>query len=737
MAIDILGALQGPESGDVAPTTPAAAPSGVNVLAALQAADEGSQGAPAPGPAPTPLQRFAQGMGDTFYGLGNLAQHAAGPALNLARRGISAGLSAAGAPNAAALFAPVSNQDFGQIVADRENAYDQARAAAGQNGIDWWRLAGNVANPVNYMAPEDIGATAAARIGQAALQGAGVGGAQAAGTVSNPADLWWDTAKGTALGGAMGGALSSAVEGAAPALRLAMNKARGLVSNGAMSSTEAADQVVKDALQANGTDPSTINLGLLKGLRSEVKNALDVGAAPSDVAIANRAKAESLPVPVYLMRGQATRDGMLFTREQELAKIGMNPGENDIGAPIRTLLKNQNSAFIQNLDALGAKNAPDPVSLGAQLSKGVQDLWDGLQARKSALYQAVRNSQGQSAAVDGVQAADQIKSTLDTPQASHVYDMLPAHIKRTIDELGSGQLPFSVAQMQSLDKIWGDAARGTDGSTAYAINQARRILADAPISGDVGEQARAAYLAARQAHAQQMSLVDPKLPNGQPNPNFQPIVKSVVMDGKPPEALFNQHFANAAPSVAAKNLQFLSQIDPNAPEAIGRTLMGEIKRQALGNAPDGAAVFGERGATKLRAWANDPVKSALMDALLPAKQVATFRNLSDVADAAYRPPVASYINRSNTASTLVNHGLSMLKNNALSQTLARFPILNSAVHGLGSAQTLSDVQSAVKPGVTLKSLLTATPSQAAKNRLLARLGTPFAVSLQQARGREQ
>ncbi len=728
MAIDILGALQGPEPGDVAPTTQAAAPSGVNVLAALQAADEGSQSAPAPGPAPTPLQRFAQGMGDTFYGLGNLAQHAAGPALNLARRGISAGLSAAGAPNAAALFAPVSNQDFGQIVADRENAYDQARASAGQNGIDWWRLAGNVANPLNYMAPENIGATAAARIGQEALQGAGVGGAQAAGTVSNPADLWWDTAKGTALGGAMGGALSSAVEGAAPALRLAMNKARGMVSNGTMSSTEAADQVVKDALASSGTDPKTINLSLLKGMRQDVQSALDNGADISPAAVANRARAESLPVPVQLTRGQATGDPMLFAREQNLRGI------QGVGEPITQRLQQQNAAFIQNLDALGAKNAPDPVSLGAQLSKGVQDLWDGLQARKNALYQAVRNSQGQSAAVDGVQAADQIKATLDTPQASHVYDMLPAHIKRTIDELGSGQLPFSVAQMQSLDKIWGDAARGTDGSTAYAINQARRILADAPISGDVGEQARAAYLAARQAHAQQMSLVDPKLPNGQPNPSFQPIVKSVVMDGKPPEALFNQHFANAAPSVAAKNLQFLSQIDPNAPEAIGRTLMGEIKRQALSSASD------ERGTVSeavLRGWAQDPVKSARMDALLPAPQVGTFRNLASTVEAAKKYPVASAVNTSNTGSAVVNAGLSMLKNSAGAQVLKHLPVVRGVAEGLDAAKTQSDIASALKPGVTLKSLLTATPSQAAKNRLLARLGTPFAVSLQQARGREQ
>lgn len=732
MSVDVLSALQGAGGTDQnEPGAPAQAPSasgGINMLAALQAADEGSQPAtPAAGPPPNALTSVEQGLGDTFYGLGNLAQHVAGPALNLARRGISAGLNAVGATDVARDFAPVSNQDFSQIVADRENAYDQARAQAGQNGIDWWRLAGEAANPINYLAPEDAAAAALGRIGQAALQGAGVGAAQAAGTVRSPADLWWDTAKGAMLGAGTGAGLSAAIEGAAPLLRMATNKARSLVSNGTVSSSAAADQVVKDALTATGTDPKTINLSLLKGMRQDVKSALDTGADISPVAVANRAKAESLPVPVQLTRGQATGDPMLFAREQNLRGI------QGVGEPITGRLQEQNAAFLANLDALGAKNAPDPVSLGTQVSKGVQDFWDALQARKEQLYGAVRNAQGQSAAMDGVSAADNIKAALDTPQASHVYDMLPANIKRTIDELGSGQVPFTVAQMQSLDKIWGDAARGTDGSTAYAINQARRILSNAPIADDVGEQARAAYNLAKQAHAQQMSLVDPKLPNGQPNPNFQPVVKSVVMDGKPPETLFNQHFMNAAPSVAARNLQFLTQLDPNAPQAIGRTLMGEIKRQALSSASDQRGTVSE---AVLRGWAQDPVKSARMDALLPAPAVGTFRNLASTVEAAKKFPVAAAVNTSNTGSAVVNAGLSMLKNSAGAQVIKHLPLVRGIAEGLDAAKTQSDVAAALKPGVTLKSLLTATPVQAARNRLAARLGTPTAVSLMQAKERQ-
>ena len=67
----------------------------------------------------------------------------------------------------------------------------------------------------------EAAATVAGRIGQAALQGAGVGAAQAVGTSPVAGQSWWDAAKGAFTGGATGGLLGGLLEGAAPALRLA------------------------------------------------------------------------------------------------------------------------------------------------------------------------------------------------------------------------------------------------------------------------------------------------------------------------------------------------------------------------------------------------------------------------------------------------------------------------------------------------------------------------------------
>jgi len=696
----------------------AAAPGApVDINAAIASAGDETPQTIDPSKAPSAEQSFTQGLGDAFVGLGRIAQHVVPEgAMNLLRRGLGQD--------------PVSTQQFDNIVTQRNGQYQQARAMAGQNGIDWWRLAGNVANPVNYLGGGAGAAeTVVGRVGQAALQGGVAGGMQAAAEPTDPGSFWWDTSKGASVGAGTGGILGSVIEGAMPAVRWGMSKARQLFGSGqAAVAAGAPDAVINQAVQAAGHDPATVNLNVLAGLKQDVQSALEHGADVSPTSVANRAVAESLPVPVNLTRGQATGDAMQFAREQNLR------GVTGVGEPITNQLTGQNAAFIQNLDALGARNAPDPVSTGAKYADRIQSFWDALQARKDALYAGVRNSAGQSAAMDGIKAADSIKAALDTPQASHVYDALPPNIKKTIDSLGAGEFPLTVAQSQALDKIWGQAARGADGSTAYAINQARSLLMDAPIADDLGTEAKQAYMAARQAHAQQMSLLDPKQLNGMPNPNFQPMVKAVVQDGKPPEQLFATHFLNSAPSVAGKNLAFLSKLDPEAPQQIGQTLMGEIKRQALNSSSDARGAVSE---ATLRGWANDPVKSAKLDALLPKPAVDTFKNLASTVEAAKKFPVASAVNTSNTGSSVVNASVSMLKNSAVAQIAKRMPIAKGIAEGLAAAKNQTDVGAALNPGVTIKALMSSTPSQALRNRLMTGAAIPGAVATEQATQRPQ
>lgn len=75
---------------------------------------------------------------------------------------------------------PASAQQLNQQIASDERAYQEARRATGQEGMDWWRLAGNVAGaaPLAAATGPAAGVTGAARIGTGAAQGALFGALQ-------------------------------------------------------------------------------------------------------------------------------------------------------------------------------------------------------------------------------------------------------------------------------------------------------------------------------------------------------------------------------------------------------------------------------------------------------------------------------------------------------------------------------------------------------------------------------
>ena len=682
--------------------------------------------------------RAATGLGDLEVGLGQVAEHVAETPLNWLRKGIFSPIAkGAGAVATAAGFPKFgsdiegavneeSTTDFDRIVRQREQDYQASRQAAGQTGIDWWRLAGEAANPVNYLSGGTAAETALGRIGQGALQGGALGATQPSTT---PGNFWWDKAKQMGGGALAGGLVSGLIETVTPLIRAGVSALRRAVPGAA--DTGAAEAIVNDALTAKGVDPATVNLNVVGGLKQEAQDVLDMGGEVSPEMVAMRAKAESLPVPMRLMKPQLTGDATQFSKMKNLAKL------EGVGDPIQANLVAQNQAAIQNLDALGAKNAPDVIDTGNALAERVQGYWNALQKQKSDLYASVRNSQGQSAAMDGFTVAQNIRDRLDSPEASHAWSYLEKsapHITQTIDDLMDGKMPLTVASMQNLDKVWGSAAATSDGTLRHAIGIAREELNNAPVSDEVGEEARQAYMAARAAHAQQMALVEPKLLNGMPNPNFQPLVKAVVMDGKPPEGLFQTHFMGAAPSVSSKNLAFMNQLDPSMPQQIGTTLMGEIKRQALNAASD------ERGTVSnavLSGWANNPVQSAKLDALLPQGNAQTFRNLADVVEAAKRFPAEHGVNTSNTGSALINAGKAVIQNNVAGQVIKRLPIIKDIAQGRAAAAEQTAVGEMIRPGVSLKSLLGATPAQATARRFGAQLAIPAAIAASRGSNNDQ
>lgn len=174
-------------------------------------------------PAPSRLDRFGTGLADVGYGAAQLGGH------------IAAVPEQAMAPNFG-MVPPETAKTVDTAVADREKQIEAERAARGESGTDWWRVAGNVAGTMPLAAipvpgaPVAGAAGTAARIGGAAVRGA-LGGAEGAALAPvTSGDYETQKAKQIGEGAALGAAVPAGAGAVGATARAATNAAGRVVS---------------------------------------------------------------------------------------------------------------------------------------------------------------------------------------------------------------------------------------------------------------------------------------------------------------------------------------------------------------------------------------------------------------------------------------------------------------------------------------------------------------------------
>lgn len=155
----------------------------------------------------TRTSRFAQGLRDPLDGgaqlLTNILPKSMVEAVNSANNWVA---------EKTGLVAPIPEGGLNQVQAERNQAYEADRAAAGETGFDGYRALGNVLNPVNFV-PGAALPRAVSLTGRAAA-GATVGAVNGAIAPVNSGDFATEKAKQIGLG-AIGGAFVPSVLGAA------------------------------------------------------------------------------------------------------------------------------------------------------------------------------------------------------------------------------------------------------------------------------------------------------------------------------------------------------------------------------------------------------------------------------------------------------------------------------------------------------------------------------------------
>jgi hypothetical protein len=549
-------------------------------------------------------------------------------------------------------------------------------------------VTGAILNPENKLVPQ-FGGPANSLIGAASKEG--LRGA-AFNVLTNPvmdseAPFLTEKAKQAGSGFVAGGATGALFQSVAGGIGKGLEKLRVEVGSD-IGKSQSLDQKVTNVLIDAGIDPKTAPPSFFNSLKEQAKEAIETGNINQFKEYAARhMDAQSLKVPVPMLRGQLTRDPYQYTLERELGKI------EGAGKPIGDLLTNQNKALLANLDEYGAKFGNDVNKSGSYLSTAVKSIDDVARKKVSDAYAAFKNSTGRNLDVP-LQGLAQ-----DYAKALHDYgDVIPQGVRNNLNSLGllSGkQLKVTtIEDAENLIKVINKNYDPMNKPAANALDDIRSSINNAIKSAGANEVGQAGQLAiaARKAASERFDTI-----------NSIPALKDAIK-GKEPDKFFEKHILNGNVNEIAQMKDYLAKNNPEALKQLQSDAMRFIKDKVKGNVSDENAKFSH---AQLKDYVNGQ-NGARFKVFLDPEQWSGLNKLNRVAENALYDPVASAVNRSNSASQAINTVKSMVKGGAVNDLLGhlasyKFPGVQYVVGGLQEANQRARaselINQAIKPEV--------------------------------------
>ena len=537
-------------------------------------------------------------------------------------------------------------------------------------------VGGMVFSPINKLIPAGPAATTV--LGSAA-QGAAQGAALNA--LSSPVedDKHFLLEKGQqaavggmggALGGVVGFGLSKALDKGVEAVRALANRA----TTGNVS--EAAESTLGQALSQNGIGAAQLKAErpeLFASLKDQVADALKSGKPVDPAALKRLTQAQTLPVPVPMLKGQITREPMQFAKEQNLRGI------QGVGEPITQTLQAQNQALLANLDAMGAKRGTDIVSSGKSVIDTLLAADKEQSSAVGAAYKAFKDSTGKDLHVPLTPISDVYHDTV-----KEFGDAIPSAVRSQFENLAktaqqAGKYQDQLFSIQDAERLIKTINRNYDPKNlvaARALDDLRKGVQQSISEGAgkdaIGAEAAGLAQTARAAASQRFNLID-----------ATPGLKAAIQGQEPDK--FLQKFVLQGNVGEIKNMvNTLGKQDPQVLAGLQDSLMQFIKERVGNQRGEGNATF---SSDQLKRFVNDPNMAQRVGQVLGPQRMAQLKQLYQVSENALYAPTAAAVNRSNTASAAAN-------------------IVKSEVQG-GSMNAIADLLSRYVP-------VLATPAQAAK-----------------------
>ena len=540
---------------------------------------------------------------------------------------------------------------------------DATRLVAGAGGLA--KASQAVANTVTAPVVRETAGKLASNLWQQFASAAGAGAAGGASREAGGSPLI--QAGVSLLGGVAAGTAPGAVQSVANTGKALLNKAT--------MGPQQIDAQITAVLNRAGMDYSALPRAAQNSLRNEVAAAIRAERELDPQAVARLA--DFLRVGATPTRGMVSQNPVQITREMNLAKMGANTGDEALQG--LALMQNRNNAtLIRNLNEAGAVNG-DPFRAGQAAIGGIQARDAGLQQNVNALYGNVRQMAGGDIPLDRKPFIDNIFGAL---QRENRMAFLPKELGDTLNQISSGQTPFTPQTVDMLKTMFATASRSSnDGNVRAAISIARNALDNTPVNLPplgpgvaTGQQASVlrgatsqandvldAMNQARQAAAQRFAWQE----------SARPV--EAALGGAQPDRFVRQFVINGTVDDARAVAQ-------NAPvEEVKNAIVAHLKERALNGAADEVGKFSQSAYTK----ALREIGERKLALFFSPEEIGQLQAVGRVASYAQVQPVGSAVNNSNSGALLLGRGYDLLQGIAgklpFGQSLILDPLRNIEV----------------------------------------------------------
>jgi hypothetical protein len=422
------------------------------------------------------------------------------------------------------------------------------------------------------------------------------------------------------------------------------------------------DVQLTSVLERAGADYSQLPMNVRSNLRKELASSLQAGKELDPAAVSRMA--DFMRVGATPTRGMVSQNPVQITREQNLAKMAANSGDDSLhGLP---LLQNQNNAtLIRNLNERGAGTETMPIAAGRAIQDRIQGTNAALGRVEQGAWDLAKGSPGYKAPIypDGLNAA--LQRTGDEALTGY----LPKQITDYMAAFQTGQQPFTPQHYKNLrSMLSGELAKGgNEAAAARAAIQGLESVPMRPITNPGGIDFGTAPVtqgmanAMRTNDAQAGSAIDAvnraraATAAKYAYQESSPLVRTALADARTadPEKLAQSFVLNGTVNDARSVAR---EVGPEGIATIRNTLATYIKKQALSGASDETgkvsqsalnAVLRKIGDEKLRLFFTPDEVSALQ---------ATGR----VASLMQSQPIGSAVNNSNSGALVLGRGMDLL-----------------------------------------------------------------------------